>query len=86
MTSLADMCMQVELTGGSQKHPDTWQIHTLANYLDAKGKTVYICCLKPAGVSRTLMTQANKVPAWMQQATAPSTQQQQTISSPSLLS
>lgn len=41
MRSTAYICMQVELTGGSQRHPDTRQIHTGINYIDASGKPVY---------------------------------------------
>lgn len=33
--------MQVELRGGSERHPDTLQIHTGINYIRSKGKPLY---------------------------------------------
>lgn len=38
---MADVSMQVELHGGSQRHPDTQQFHTGISYIRATGTPVY---------------------------------------------
>ena len=58
----------LDMTGGSQRHPDMRRIHTGINYIDASGKFVYN--FAPTVLSQVSRRHNNfhdtdKVPAWI---------------------